>query len=90
MILAINQVANGRFAHFLHPDLKNQLGLVQKAHSFATDKSQLMVGASKSHTSRPAEPDTSDKSLGANALSLTADKDFITKSLNKAKTRRKK
>lgn len=43
-----------------------------------------MVGVSKSHISRPAEPDTSDKSLGANALSLTADKDFITKKLKQS------
>ena len=29
-------VANGRVAHFLHPDLKNRLGLVDKPHSSAT------------------------------------------------------
>ena len=32
----VKQVANGRVAHFLHPDLKNRLGLVDKPHSSAT------------------------------------------------------
>lgn len=32
----VKQVANGRDAHFLHPDLKNRLGLADKPHSLAT------------------------------------------------------
>ena len=40
-----DSLAGGRCAHFLHPDLENQLGLVQKAHSLASDANSTKESA---------------------------------------------
>lgn len=46
----VKQVANGRDAHFLHPDLKNRLGLADKPHSSATQSGIIPQDSNQNQT----------------------------------------
>ena len=77
--------AGGRCAHFLHPDLENQLGLVQKAHSPANLTSLVETPTPSTHQQSLEQKPTGeltaqkDELSGANARSVNSQNNSTTK-----------
>ena len=95
----VKQVANGRCAHFLHPDLKNRLGLMDKPYSLATqnplpsDSRVLESEVAKSlnfelsaHTNNPTIANFDDKSIAQSKQQSQGKVDKKTKSKSKSKS----
>ena len=68
----VKQVANGRVAHFLHPDLKNRLGLVDKPHSSATQSDIISQDSNQSQTDSRQKQIADMKERVKNALNKGA------------------
>ena len=90
-------VVGSRDAHFLHPDLDNQLGLVQKAHLPTTNMDSLVeTPAPSTHRQKPTGELTTHKNdelSGANARSANPRVNStteLTQTQSKPKLRRNK